>query len=151
MTKRLQETLGLPPIPDTASDMVNHPLPMTVDGSDHTRDLDMVFHEILGHARDLLEYGHNVDPPRAGRIFEIAGQFYGHALSAVNAKRDGQLKTIRLALEKRRIDLEEKRTGHAIGQFAATSDHDQTIIVEDRNELLRRLREQIKVETNHGD
>jgi hypothetical protein len=151
MTKKLRESLNLPPIPEPepTAESADRTVPVTVEGSsDHTRELHDVFNEVLGHARDLMEFGFNVDPPRAGRIFEIAGQFYGHAISAVNAKRDAQLKTIRLALEKRRVDLEEKRTNHVVGQFAATSEDDgATIIVEDRNDLLRRLRDQIKDES----
>jgi hypothetical protein len=149
MTKRLRETLGLPPMP--TPEPMREPertLPVIAEGGDHTRDMDTVFNEILGHARDMMEYGYNVDPPRARGIFEVAATMYGHAMSAANAKRDAQLKTIRIALEKRRVDLEEKRTNHVVGQFAATSEDDgHTIVVEDRNDLLRRLREQLKDES----
>lgn len=114
------------------------------DGTDHTDAMDELYREILGHARDLMAYGYNIDHPRARGIFEIAASMYGHAMSAVNDKREAQLKTLRLNLDKKKVDLEEKRTNHAIGQNTATFDNENTIIVEDRNELIKRLRSQMK-------
>jgi hypothetical protein len=107
--------------------------------------MDELYKEILTHARDLMAYGFNIDSPRARGIFEIAGTMYGHAMSAANSKRDAQLKTMRFALDKKRVDLEEKRTNHLTGQQAATIDTENTIIVEDRNDLIKRLRHQIKM------
>ena len=113
-----------------------------LDGTDHSAAMDEIYKEILGHARDLMDYGFNIDSPRARGIFEVASAMYGHAMSAANSKRDAQLKAMRLALDRKKVDLEEKRTNHVIGQQAATLTTDNTIIVEDRNELIRRLRAQ---------
>jgi hypothetical protein len=111
-----------------------------LDGSDHDAAMDVLHDEIVGHARDLMSYAYNIDIPRQRGIFEIAAIMYGHAMSAKNSKRDAQLKALKLVLE-------EKRTNHVIGaeQAASTTDG-HTIVVEDRNELLKRLREQIKKE-----
>jgi hypothetical protein len=111
-----------------------------VEGTDHSDAMDELYKEILGHARELMSYGFNIDQPRARGIFEVASTMYGHAMSAANSKRDAQLKTMRLSLERKKVDLEERRTNHALGQQAATVDTDNTIIVEDRNELIKRLR-----------
>jgi RNA processing factor Prp31 len=114
------------------------------DGSDHTEAMNELYKEIVTHARDLMAYGFNIDSPRARGIFEVAATMYGHAMSAANSKREAQMKTIRLALDRKKVDLEERRTNHMVGQQAATMDHaDNTIIVEDRNELIKRLRNQI--------
>jgi hypothetical protein len=113
-----------------------------LDGTDHSDAMEAIYKEILGHARDLMAYGFNIDSPRARGIFEVASSMYGHAMTAANSKRDAQLKAMRLALDRRKVDLEEKRTNHAIGQQAATINEDNTIVVEDRNELIRRLRAQ---------
>lgn len=116
-----------------------------LEGTDHADAMDELYKEILGHARDLMAYGFNIEQNRARGIFEIAASMYSHAMSAKNSKRDAQLKAMRLALDRHKVDLEEKRTNHAIGQGqAATMTDDGTIVVEDRNELIRRLREQIK-------
>ena len=113
-----------------------------MEGTDHAESMDELHREVLQHARDLMSYGFNIDSPRARGIFEIAASMYGHAMTAKNSKRDAQLKAMKLALDRKKVELEEKRTNHAIGQIeTATIDGDGTVIVEDRNELLRRLRE----------
>jgi hypothetical protein len=113
-----------------------------VEGTDHAEAMDELHVEILTHARDLMSYGFNIDHPRARGIFEIAAMMYNHAITAKNSKRDAQLKSMKLALDKKRVELEEKRTNHVIGATPA-ADVGDTILVEDRNELLRRLRQQI--------
>lgn len=111
-------------------------------GDDHGDAMDDLHKEVLQHARDLMTYGFNIDHPRARGIFEIAASMYGHAITAKNSKRDAQLKAIKLALDKRKVDLDEKRTAHVIGQAVPGAiEADTTILVEDRNELLKRLRE----------
>ena len=114
-----------------------------IEGTDHSEAMDELHKEILGHARDLMSYGFNIDHPRARGIFEIAATMYSHAISAKNAKREAQLKAMKLSMDKKRVELEEKRTNHAVGQSSALIANDGTILVEDRNELLRRLREKI--------
>jgi hypothetical protein len=113
-----------------------------LEGTDHAEAMDDLHTEVLQHARDLMAYGFNIDHPRARGIFEIAAMMYNHAITAKNSKRDAQLKSMKLALDKKRVELEEKRTNHVIG-VANAGDGDNTILVEDRNELLRRLRQQI--------
>jgi hypothetical protein len=112
-----------------------------LEGTDHGDAMDEVHSEVLQHARDLMAYGFNIDHPRARGIFEIAAMMYNHAITAKNSKRDAQLKSMKLALDKKRVELEEKRTNHVIGA-AVANDSENTILVEDRNELLRRLRQQ---------
>jgi hypothetical protein len=114
-----------------------------IEGTDHADAMDELHKETLEHARDLMSYGFNIDHPRARGIFEIAASMYGHAISAKNSKRDAQLKALKLAMDRKRVELEEKRTNHAIGQTDTKIDSDGTILVEDRNELLRRMREKL--------
>lgn len=111
-----------------------------VEGTDHAEAMDDLHSEILQHARDLMSYGFNLDHPRARGIFEIAATLYGHAITTKDSKRDAQLRAMKLALDRKRVDLEEKRTNHTIGQTATRVGDDGTILVEDRNEILRRLR-----------
>lgn len=110
-----------------------------LDGADHRAAMDELYKEILGHARDLMDYGFNIDSPRARGIFEVASTMYGHAMSAANSKRDMEIKTLKLALDQRKLELDEKRNQ---GDQAATIDDSHTIIVEDRNELIKRIRAQ---------
>jgi hypothetical protein len=119
-------------------------LKQRMDGSDHDDAMDTLHDEVLQHARDLMTYGFNLDSPRARGIFEIAASMYGHALTAKNNKRDAQLKALKLALDNRRVDLEEKRTNHIIGQLDGQTAmiSDDGVVVADRNELLKRIRDQ---------
>jgi hypothetical protein len=116
-----------------------------LEGTDHAEAMDDLHDEILQHARDMMVYGFNIDHPRARGIFEIAATLYGHAINTKNAKRDAQLKSLKLTLDKKRVELEEKRTIHIVGGTGNTqgSNNEDSILVEDRNELLRRLRQQI--------
>ena len=111
-----------------------------LEGTDHAEAMDDLHGEILQHARDLMSYGFNIDHPRARGIFEIATMMYGHAITTKNSKRDAQLRAMKLALDRKRVELDEKRTNHTIGQTATRIGDDGTILVEDRNEILRRLR-----------
>jgi hypothetical protein len=116
-------------------------LRLRAESNDHDESMDQLHDEVLQHARDLMTYGFNLDHPRARGIFEIAASMYGHAITAKNNKRDAQLKALKLALDNRRVDLEEKRTNHMIGQIEAqaTTINDDGVVVADRNEILRQI------------
>lgn len=119
-------------------------LKQRMDGSDHDESMDTLHDEVLQHARDLMTYGFNLDHPRARGIFEIAASMYGHAITAKTNKREAQLKALKLALDNRRVDLEEKRTNHIIGQLDGQGAMitDDGVVVADRNELLKQIRDQ---------
>jgi hypothetical protein len=68
---------------------------------------------------------------------------YSTALKAKETKRDMQLKTMKLMLDSRKLDLEEKRLNHDLGDRPFDA---EATIVEDRNELIRMAREQAKAE-----
>ncbi len=113
-----------------------------MEGKDHSEAMDELYKEILAHARDLMAYGFNIEQTRARGIFEVASMMYGHAMNAKNSKRDAQIKALRLMLDKRKVDIEEKKINYSIGEKAATI-NEGTIIVEDRNELIKKLRDEM--------
>lgn len=98
-------------------------------GVDHDNSMDKVYDETIKHARDLMDFGFNVDPRSAGRMFEIAATMYQRAIEAKTSKRDAQLKELKLIIEKNKLKKEDDVPT------------ENAIIVEDRNELLRQLRE----------
>jgi len=100
-----------------------------VEGIDHSEAMDKLHKETLKHAQDLMDLGFNIDQRSARGIFEVAVNMYGRAIEAKNAKRDAQLKSLKLALEQRKLELDEKRINAQIGE-------------QDRNELIKRIREQ---------
>jgi hypothetical protein len=109
-----------------------------IEGIDHSEAMDRVYKETLKLAQDLADLAYNMPENRMRGIFEQAGNFYGKAIEAKNSKRDSQLKAMKLALEKRRLDLDEMRIK---GQTTIT---DGNAVVEDRNALIRMRIEEMK-------
>ena len=117
-----------------------------IEGTGHTKDMDSLHDEIIQHARDLMAYGFNTDSRGARGIFEVATTMYGHAISAKNSKRDAELKAMKLALDRKKLELDEKKTLYSIGQNnnqVATSDNKGNIVVEDRNDLIKKWRDEL--------
>jgi hypothetical protein len=106
---------------------------------DHADSMDKIYDETLQHSRDLMDLGYNVDTRSAGRIFENAATMYKLALDAKNSKRKAQLDLMKLHQEQQKIDLVEKNKG---GDGQGGPLDTGSVIVEDRNELLRQLRDQ---------
>jgi hypothetical protein len=168
MTKMIHHTLDLPEMEDVLvsdeivedEDDLNYEelnqsnLDMTValaeqaertlelkNGDGHAQSMDDLHKETLQHARDLMDLGFNVDQRSAATIFEKAVMLYKAATDAKNSKRDMQLKAMKLMLDSRKLDLEEKRLNHELGQNVVDA---EGTVVEDRNEMIRRIREQSK-------
>ena len=115
-----------------------------LEGTDHGEAMDELHTEIMQHARDLMAYGFNTDMRSMARIFEVAGQFYNHAITTKNSKREMQLKSLKLALDKKKLELDEKKVNHVIGTNQVASIDGGSVLVEDRNDLIKRLSEEIK-------
>lgn len=107
------------------------------DGRDHADDMEKLHKEILRHSQDLMDLGFNVDVRSARGIFEVAATMYKSAIDAKNSKRDMQLKMMKMMLEKRKLDLQERQiTGNDVGTVIKA----EGVIIEDRNELIKMLR-----------
>lgn len=107
---------------------------------DHSESMDKIYDETLQHSRDLMDLGYNVDTRSAGRIFENAATMYKLALDAKNSKRKAQMDLMKLMQEQQKIDLVAKNNkGGTDGGGPLDTG---SVIVEDRNELLRQLRDQ---------
>lgn len=112
-------------------------------GDGHAHAMDEIHKETLKHARDLMDLGFNVDQRSAATIFEKATMMYKAATDAKNSKRDMQLKAMKLALETKKLELDEYKMRSELGEKVIETEH---TIIEDRNELIKRLREQAKAE-----
>lgn len=109
---------------------------------DHEQGTEDIYKEAMQHAKDLMDLGYNVDTRSAGRIFENAANMFKIALDAKNSKRDAQLKKAKLEIERRKQALEERKyKGPEAGEGGVDA---EDVVVEDRNELIKRLREQAK-------
>jgi hypothetical protein len=114
-----------------------------MNGDGHEEAMDEIHKETLKHARDLMDLGFNVDQRSAATIFEKANMLYKTAMDAKNSKRDAQLKAMKLALDKKKLELDEYKMKAELGEKTVEVD---AVIVEDRNELIKRMREQAKLE-----
>jgi hypothetical protein len=111
-----------------------------LEGTDHEDAMDELYKETLQHAKDLMDLGYNVDMPRQRGIFEIATMMYSRAMEAKNSKRDAQLKLFKLMLDKRKLDMDEKKILNSPDGSKTTD----AVIVEDRNTLIAMMRESMK-------
>lgn len=59
--------------------------------------------EMLQHARDLMDLGHNVDVRAAGSIFTIAANLYTQAVNAQISRRDAALKKQKLLIDEAKL------------------------------------------------
>lgn len=107
----------------------------------HGKKMDALHTEVLQHARQVAELGFDLDPARAPRMFEVANQLYKTALDAESSKRDAELKLFQLVQNQRKLELEEKKVNKELGVIGDASEA-SVVVIEDRNALLRRLREE---------
>jgi hypothetical protein len=108
---------------------------------DHADSMDVVYGETLQHARDLMDLGYNVDTRSAGRIFENAANMYKIAIEAKNSKRKAQFDKTKLEQEQQKIDIvERKARGENDSESNSGALDTGSVVIEDRNELIRRLR-----------
>ncbi len=112
-----------------------------VEGTDHAKKMDTIYTETLDHAQKVMDLAYNIDPRGAPRYIEVATGLYKTALDAANSKRDAQLKAMQLMINQQKLDLEKRAMGEAApGVMAGPA----TVMVEDRNDIIKRLREQAK-------
>lgn len=104
---------------------------------DHEDSMDGLHEDTLQHAKDLMDLGYNIDTRSASKIFESAATMFKLAMEAKNSKREAQLKLHKLHIDRRKQELAERV---AKGEKDADTVEGESVIVEDRNELIKRLR-----------
>ena len=155
MTKRLEELFNLsddneqqdispsnpPSVEETEQltsamnqiDKIDRALPAVKDLQANDKEID----ELAADARDsyqtLMDLGMNVDPRFSGKLFEVASQMLGHAISAKNSKIEKKLKMVELQIKKARLDQQEQKN-----QDSQDSESSSGMVI-DRNELLAQI------------
>jgi hypothetical protein len=130
MTKTLEETFNLPPIPDdddvnteeTAlvsidamqdmldkADKIDSALPAMSSNDLLDRDFDDYAAKSIEVFDDLIELSKNIEDKNVPPIMAAANQMMSNAISAKNSKLDRKLKLIKLQIEKAKVDLERDR------------------------------------------
>lgn len=116
---------------------------LALTGEDHAKKTDAIYDEALDNAQKVMDLGFNMDPARAPRMIEVATGLYKLALDAANSKRDAQLKAEKLMLDRQKLDMERRIAGEEVEDGAIET---KAVVVEDRNELIKRLRAEAKAE-----
>lgn len=114
-----------------------------MEGTDHAKAMDEIHRETLDHSRNLMDLAYNVDDRARRGILEIATSMYKNAIDAKNSKREMQLKVMKLMQDQQKIDLDHRKFRAEIGEEIIES---KATIVEDRNELIKRIRAHAKEE-----
>lgn len=134
MTKKIEEFLDIDPIPDkdeSEREIVEvTPSSALVKQDEHDNETNDIRKKALDAFDDIMELGKNVEPSRSARMFEVAGQFLRTGLDAVNSKADKQLKTAKLRMEAKKLQVDDEtldKLEHGAEIFA------------DRNSILKKL------------
>lgn len=131
-----QEVVELPEISETLgdnlalADKIDQSLPLVKGLQTNDKEMDELAVTAKETFDNLMDLGMNMEARYSGRIFEVASQMLGHALTAKNAKIEKKLKMIELQLKKARLDQQAEK---------AESDSDTETgdgMVLDRNELI---------------
>ncbi len=108
--------------------------------NDHSKAMDTIYADTLKHAIDTAELAFDLDPARAPRMLEVSAIHYKTAMDAKNSKVDATMKMMKLINDNKKLQLDEQKMRHEMG--TAITDKADVIMVEDRNALLKRLREE---------
>ena len=117
---------------------VDRALPVVKDLEANDKEMDDLAQDAKDSFDTLMDLGMNVDPRYSGKMFEVASQLLGHAITAKNAKIDKKLKMVELQLKQARLEQMEKRHADDRGDIEGEG------MVVDRNELLKQLLDQNK-------
>jgi hypothetical protein len=117
---------------------------IALSGQDHADRTDKIHDETFDNAQKVMDLGFNIDPARAPRMFEVATGLFKVALDAANSKRDAQLKAEKLILDRMKLDMDRRIAGEDVPADGAIET--KAVVVEDRNELIKRLREEARAE-----
>jgi hypothetical protein len=101
----------------------------------HAQEMDEIYSQALKAHKEMLDLGYNVESRHAGNILEPAARFLEIAMNASKSKSEQKLKTLKLRLEKRKID-------HELGENVSNGmidSNDPNSFIADRNELLKDL------------
>jgi hypothetical protein len=151
MSKKLEELFSLPSSPvesevvpdvatlvtiDTLSNLekIESALPAVRGLEAADSDMDELADLAKNSYKDLMDLGLQVEARFSAEIFNSAGTFLGHAITAKTAKLNKKLKMIELQLKKAALD---QKVSSKVEEIESTPLGDGKTL--DRNELLRIL------------
>ena len=115
------------------ADKIDAALPLIKGLEVHEDEMDELAEKATESFENISNLAMNQEARFGARMFEVAGQMLGHAITAKTAKIDKKLKAIELQIKKLKVDNDKGDNPEAI-------DGDGIII--DRNDLLRNFLDQ---------
>lgn len=103
-----------------------------LEGTDHSEAMDVIHRDCVKHASDLIDLAFNVDVKATARLAEVAAAMYKVAIDAKNSKREAQLKSLKLALERQKMGNDRSAANVTTKEIEG-----EGVIISDRNELIR--------------
>lgn len=173
MTKKLEELFNLPPIDDvtdTDNDVPAPPVPVAdlesvqsalaeadkidralapVKGLEELdRDMDNYADRAMTAFENLMDLGQNVEDRHAATVFEAAAKMMSNAITAKQSKMDKKLKVIQMQMQKKKLDLEERKLEWQMTKDLE-ADEDTAIegtgeVIMDRNEIINAIVKQVR-------
>lgn len=117
------------------SDKIDRALPLVADLEQNDKELDELANTAKTTFDELMNLGMSMEERFSGKVFEVASQMLGHAITAKNAKVDKKLRMVELQLKKRRLDMQEEKEAKNSGEMPEDGDG----FVMDRNSLLEQI------------
>jgi hypothetical protein len=155
MTKKLEEILDISPKEETVDPVVEVPAPPVISLEEKLEEFDKIASALprvkgLGDLSDseldnlaakaeqayddIMDLGMNVEAKYSARMFEVAGQMLGAAITAKTNKIDKKLKMVDLQLKKLAIDRKNnEKSGDEV--------QGEGYILTDRNSILAKLKD----------
>ncbi len=173
MTKKLEETFNLPPIPEESEikvlDTLVDPVAENLDELKQTlaevdkidqaltpvknlealdKDMDSYAVDAMDAFQTLMDLGQNVEDRHAAPVFDSAAKMMANAITAKQAKMDKKLKVIQMQMQKQKLDLEEKKLDWQMEKAKGTDEDPSAIegtgeVILDRNDLLKSILDQV--------
>lgn len=151
----IEKTLGIKPLDEIIEDMdldndesIEAEVP-TKSSSDlmsrdeivndsFAKDMDEVYKKAMSVADSATDLGNTIDPSKAPRMFEVAGQHLKIAIDASHSKRDSQLRLMKLIQEQKKLELEELKLKSELGDDSVLKG--EMVVMEERNKLLSQIK-----------
>lgn len=124
---------------------------MIKDNVEHHTSMTDLEKDLLENAETMMEMAYNSDPRSMRGMLEVANAAKRNAIDAINSKHDAKVKSEKIALERDKLLIAREKLAllklklqHEMGQAAPESPQATITVVEDRNDVIRRLREERK-------
>jgi hypothetical protein len=135
MTKGIENFLNIADHTDEDDLVVTGPTLKFKNDDTHESETEDIRKKAISAFDDLMILGQNVDPSKAARVFEVAGQMLKTGLDAANSKSKKKLEVARLKLDAEKLQIQNEEINSLNSGLE---------IMADRNSLIKQMRSEAK-------